>query len=62
MHRCSALTLGAQVCYLDGLTVSMEQVKSSVQNVLGNDALGLQRFQTAAPLNQTAIDGNIVRS
>ena len=44
MHRCSALTLGAQVCYLNGLTVSMEKVESPVQNVLGNDALGLQRF------------------
>ena len=44
MHRCSALALGAQVCYLNGLTVSMEQVESSVQNVLDNDALGLQRF------------------
>ena len=44
MHRCSALTLGALVCCLDGLTVSIEQVESSVQNVLSNDALGLQRF------------------
>lgn len=60
VHRSGTLAFGTRGC-LDGLTVSMEEVEGSVQNVLRDNTLWLQRLQAIAPLHEAAMNGNVKR-
>ena len=58
VRRSGTLAFGTRGC-LNCLTISMEEVESSVQDVFRDDTLWLQRLQAIAPLHEAAMNGDV---